>query len=168
MDVGTAWFTATPCSFTAWLFIEAMKPNLSSIFLASGTDGTLNNCFRLTINNAFQFLASVINSAGSAASATIPSTPIGTWVHFAGTFTSDTLRTAYVNGGNKTQNTTSKVPTAAVMNISRIGNNALIGTYLDGRVSEVAAWNQVLTDDNVAVLATSGLPTKVPSDGKSS
>jgi hypothetical protein len=81
----------------------------------------------------------------------------GEWYHAAGVLTSSSSRSAFLNGGGKATETSTRVPSG--MNRSSIGvqDQATASTPFNGAIAEVAFWNVALTDQEIAVLAT-GMP----------
>jgi hypothetical protein len=86
----------------------------------------------------------------------------GTWHHAAGVWASSTSRAAYIDGGSKGTDTTSKSPSSAP-------NSLLIGSienadgssmlqYMSGIIAQATIWNAALTDAEVAVLAAGYSP----------
>lgn len=73
-----------------------------------------------------------------------------TWAHITCTWTSNVLRAAFVDGGNKGSNTTSLTPTTPTL--TTIGQFPGGFGPMTGRIAHVCAWNRVLSDDAVARL----------------
>jgi hypothetical protein len=104
---------------------------------------------RAIINDASASPASADTSSGYAAN---------TWYRGAAIFASSTSRSAYLDGGSKVTNITSRTPTGIDrFSIGRIGNT---GTerYLNGKVAEAGMWDVALSDDDVASLARGFAP----------
>ena len=96
----------------------------------------------------------VSTASGTTASTTTTTTAAAnTWNHAAGVYTSATSRTAYLNGGGSTTNTTN----IAISNFAQIGigaRDALAwGGFYNGDIAEVGIWNAALTADEIASLA---------------
>jgi hypothetical protein len=96
--------------------------------------------------------ASVVDPNSGAANT---STGVATNTPFAalGVYSSSTSRTAYLNGGEKVSNATNLTPTGfnAIGIAARFASSW--GSFFDGRMSDVAIWNDALTDDEAVSLA---------------
>jgi hypothetical protein len=105
--------------------------------------------------------------AGTQVSATTTTTcSLNTWNHAAGVFTTTNSRTAYLNGGGKSTDTT----TGGLQNIfNRINFGARVrtsttpdaGTYYNGKLAEIGIWDVALTDAEILTLASGVKPTSV-------
>ena len=83
------------------------------------------------------------------------------YAHAAGTFTTNSLRTAYFNGGNKTSNTaTQTTVTPTVIGIGAYRRTPLASKFI-GPIAEVAGWSVVLSDEEIASLAKGFRPFRV-------
>lgn len=92
------------------------------------------------------------NSPSNGASTSI-TYPTSTWFSGAGVFSAANSRTAYLDGGSSGTDTTNIV----TQNLTQIRIGALIISiglvdYADGDIAEVAIWNVVLTDGEIASL----------------
>lgn len=77
----------------------------------------------------------------------------GTWHHAAGVWTSATSRAAFIDGGSKGTNATSRAPTGFDnMQIGRKNSGGGGSDFFDGRIFAAAIWDAALTDDEVASL----------------
>lgn len=91
----------------------------------------------------------------------------GNWHHAAAVFTSNSSRSAYLDGGGKSTNTTS---VTAIASADRTIVGGLLWTsstiiqLCDGAVAEVGIWNAALSDDDVAALAMGYSPKLVRPD----
>lgn len=85
-----------------------------------------------------------------------------TWHHAAGSWPDKDNRTSYLDGGNKGVEASS---VGAMQLHDRTGIGASLdstpSSYTDGSIAEAAIWNVVLTDAEVAVLATGISPLAV-------
>ena len=82
---------------------------------------------------------------------------LDTWHHACGVFASTTSRSAYLDGGNKGTNTTSKTPGTPV-NTAIGSRQSLAGQYMSGSIAEMGVWNIALSDAEVAILAAGYAP----------
>jgi hypothetical protein len=75
-----------------------------------------------------------------------------TWNHAAGVWTGLNNRTAYINGGNSSTNTSTQ--NNITLTRSQIGANAVVATNrMNGLIAEVGIWNASLTAAEIASLA---------------
>jgi hypothetical protein len=75
-----------------------------------------------------------------------------TWNHAAGVWTGLNNRTAYINGGNSSTNTSTQ--NNITLTRSQIGANATNATNrMNGLIAEVGLWNAALTAVEIASLA---------------
>jgi hypothetical protein len=95
------------------------------------------------------------NSAGTFAFAQTSTTySLNAWNHGAAVFASSSSRTAYLNAGGSSTNTTA-IAVSGVNNTTigaRYASGSL-GAYADALIAEVGIWNAALTADEVASLA---------------
>lgn len=81
--------------------------------------------------------------------------------HICGVFPSSTARHAFLDGGNKGSETSSRTPTGLDrISIGRAGDSSA-SHYWGGTLAEIAVWNIDLTDNEVAILATGICPLEV-------
>jgi len=85
------------------------------------------------------------------------------WHHACATFTSDTLRAAFVDGGGKGTNTTSVTPVPPTFEYTRIGAYKSPNTTENfaGAVCEVGLWDVVLSDYEIWRLAHGRFPWEI-------
>ncbi len=80
-----------------------------------------------------------------------------TWHHAAGVWASPTSRAAYIDGGSKGTDATSKTPAGTpdslIIGLIEGSNGSGQSQYMSGRIAEVAIWDVALTDAEVAILA---------------
>jgi len=78
------------------------------------------------------------------------------WHHACGVFTSNSSRTAYLDGGGAVTNTATEGAATGGSNVL-IGArrlNSTLGTYFDGDIAEVGIWNTNLTADEIKSLSS--------------
>lgn len=97
--------------------------------------------------------AQVSDGSGSASASTSTGYTAGTWHHGCAVFASTTSRAAYIDGGSKGTNPTSKTP--AGLDRTGIGRrgHATPDLYMSGRIAEVVIRNAALSDEEVAAEA---------------
>ena len=77
-----------------------------------------------------------------------------TWHHACGVWAAADSRSAYIDGGSKHTQTSSRTPTS--LDLTYIGANEFSSSptnYMSGSIAEVGIWNVALTDAEVAILA---------------
>jgi len=108
-----------------------------------------------SVSGAGQFRAAIASAEST----------LNNWHHACGTWTSTTDRNAFLDGGNKTTNTTAgNLPTG--LDVTDIGyeGDTSPGDPWDGRLADCAIWNVELTDAEVAILALGFSPLQVRPD----
>lgn len=150
--------TAVPFSMSAWF--NADSYTLSNGIFVIGDTGTNNENMGLCCSSTGHVRAFSRNLGNESAAQSSTTASTGTWAHAAGVWSAANARAAYLNGGNKGTESTSRTPTAAALDntwIARHVSNSL-GLYFDGRVAEVALWNVALDDSEVAALGKGFCP----------
>lgn len=71
------------------------------------------------------------------------------WQHACGVWTTTTLRAAYLNGGSKGTNTSSRGPTFAQAVIGAYWANSAVGLAFDGKIAEARYYHKALNDQEV-------------------
>ena len=90
------------------------------------------------------------DGSGSAFAETSTGYSTGVWNHACGVSGAANSRAAYLNGGGKGTNTTSRTPSGLTrMRVGGFGSSP----DMDGKIAEVAVWNVALTDDEVLMLS---------------
>ena len=139
-----------PITIACW-FKSNLAASTCPISINANTSRSRINIFIL---NTGAVNAGLSNAGGTAASTTTTTTAAAnTWNHAAGVYTSATSRTAYLNGGGSTTNTTN----IAISDFAQIGIGARYslawGGFYNGEVAEVGVWNAALTAAEIASLA---------------
>jgi hypothetical protein len=156
--------TAVPLTMACWFNPDVVSALDYLICIAdSGAD---TDWFSLEANGAAGDVVRARTNATTGVFASTSATFVaGTWQHAAAVFESTTSRAAYLDGGNKGTNTTSKTPSG----LDRIGlacQATLTPTlFLSGLIAEAAIWDVALTDDEVAQLGLGYCPLLVRPDG---
>lgn len=150
-------FGAAPLTIAAWVYHDEATTQCA-VALANNT--ATGDYFELQINSAHRVLANTVAS-GSGASAQTGTGTINTWMHACAVFAAANSRAAYVNGGDKGTNTTSRTPSG--MNTWAIGRVPASTPlrYFSGRIAEVGVWNVALTDAEVAALGAGVSPLMI-------
>lgn len=154
--------TATPMTLACWAHIHA-----TGEITLMGVGRTING------THVWELRAESVGGAAPAIKAYTQGSTLGsqavssagpalnTWAHACAVFASSTDRRAFLNGGNKGTNATSRTPSSPT--VIRIGAYCyLSGTkWGDAAVAEAGIWNVALGDDEVAMLALGVRPTMV-------
>lgn len=155
-NTGGAPVTAVPFSILAWVYPTASAANYGVIGLS---DGTTNNAIVLRLDssggNPQLVLASIADGGGSSNATTSAAWNANAWNAIAGTFDASIGVSAYVNGGNKGNGSITANPIGIGQTF--IGQETRSNLYMQGRIAEVAMYNALLTDDEVAAHAK-GIP----------
>lgn len=154
--------TALPVTLAGWFYTGVTNTTQVGVSLSTAA-GT--NSVSLRLINGALIRARSSNTSGTAAQSDTTSTySANTWFHAAAVFTSNTSRTAYLNGSAATTNTTSNDPSASTFSITSIGNNTASSAranFYSGRIGEVGIWSVALTVDEIAALADGITPLNV-------
>lgn len=138
--------TAAPLTLACWAVHSAVASGvMMSLFDTGGTD-----YFQLGANSSGNVLAGAF-SGGSVANASSGATySADAWFHAAAVFASSTSRTAYIGGGNKGSNTTSKSPSSIDTLFVGIRN---VSAAWPGYLAECGVWSVALSDDEINALS---------------
>lgn len=147
---GSAPATAVPLTLSCW-WNPVSNAVGQSIFELN--DNGTNGVFSIRQDSSGHILATTIQAASVTSATTSTTDSSGTWCHACATFTSTSARAAYLNGGGKGTDATSKTPSG--INQTEIGHGG--GGFANGNIAECAIWNIALADAEVASLAT-GIP----------
>src|SRR3990167_11535257 len=88
----------------------------------------------------------------------------GTWRHACGVWATDADRRAYIDGGSKSTDTSTRAPVGLDSTYIGAGARSSPVDLMDGRIAEVGIWNAALTDGEVAALARGVCPRYVRPD----
>jgi hypothetical protein len=154
--------TAVPLTLAAWFKTDTTSAGNYMIVSLGGDSASNEQMFSLYQGGtpSDTLVAHATNGSWAAAQTSAGLVSTGTWYHGCGVFATTTSRSVYLDGGNKVTNTTFKVPNAATgMDGTFIGQSATVkyDQNFNGRIAEVAIWNVVLSDDEVA-MAAAGMP----------
>ena len=156
--------TGAPCTLAAWLYTDVAQ--LQAAIAISDTDVAQQGGFFGMLNAAGNVLARTKDAGGTTAGAQSTSAyPLNTWFHAAWVFTSATSRAAFLNGGSKGTNTTSKTPAGIDAIAVAALKESTVSNYFSGIVAEAALWNVALSDAEVALLGAGYAPEMVQRSG---
>lgn len=141
---------ATAAPFTVGLWFYATSTTTDQA-LWSATDSGGNQLFIVWAGLTTAALSASVNANSSMVSATSGAVfAVNTWTHGCAVFASSTSRAAYLNGGNKGTETTSRTPTG--IDRCHLGTYEAGGSFntpLNGRLSHVCVWNVAKSDQDV-------------------
>lgn len=157
--------TAVPLTLAAWgkTSMTGLTQYMVSLLNSASADTFDQFTIRLTGANVVSARCGEAAAVSEAVSST--GFTVDTWFHAAAVFTSATDRAAFINGGSKGTNATSRTP--AGINRTAIGfqdNAAASRAFAQGgtgSLAEVGIWNAALTDAEIAALATGLSPLSI-------
>lgn len=153
LEVNSPPATAAPFSMACWFRSDSVAL----------TQGLMSICDKDAANHIWGLRAagatggdpvqlSALAGGAAASASTSSGYSANTWHHACGVETSSTSRAAFIDGGSKGTDTTSRSPAGADrISIAREGLSTP-QLYLSGDVAEAAVWNVALTDAEVASL----------------
>lgn len=153
--------TGPPCSIAGWFYAATTTVNYDLIFVrASASDVNYLGIYISEPANLGKISAAAADGATDALAVTTTSFTANTWNHAAATFTSATSRAAYLNGGGKGTDATSRSPTINSLTVGGFSSGSLFGA-MNGRLAEIGLWDAALTDAEVTSLANGTSPLRV-------
>lgn len=139
-------------------------PLTLACWFRTGTTGVQRGLVSIgdTAGDADEFLLSVsatetvqalTRRSSSASAESTTGLSVDTWHHGCAVFNSATDRRAFIDGGSKGTEATSKTPVG--LDTISVGRRARLssGAFFDGDIAHVAIWNATLLDGEVAALA---------------
>lgn len=151
--------TATPLTMAAWFYPTAAANGAIMGLFTSGSAFNRNS-FRLAIDTSPAVIALSADSTATANATSTASASLNAWNHGAAVFASATSRAAYLNGGNKGTETTSRIPSGIDRTSIGVGDGSSASTPFQatGMIAYPAIWNIALSDADVAALAAGADP----------
>lgn len=162
IEATSAVVTAVPLTIAAWFNPDSATVGQTIVGVTAS--GATNARFTLQCQSTGPLRAAVQAGATVAGADSSINVTAATWQHGAAVFTSNTSRTAYLDGGNSGTNTTNVTPSAAALNRTTIGTqwrNQVREAFFGGLVAEVGIWNVALDAAEIASLARGFKPTKI-------
>jgi hypothetical protein len=153
--------SVVPITIAAWVYATDLSNDcvVGSFY----NEGNGSSAFIDYAQSTQRFRARVRTSGGIFSFASTTTGPaINTWHHVCSVFESNASRSAYIDGGSKGINTTSR--SLSAFDRVSMGARGITGgatTFFPGYIAEFAAWNIALTDDDVASLAKGFSPRLV-------
>lgn len=157
---------AEPLSMSAWIY----NPSYSAVSRILGIYNSASVANRdqwaLMNNGSGNIIARSADTVGQASAQSSTTASNGVWAHAAAVFASTTSRAAYLNGGSKGTNSTSKVITGP--NQTSMGQQDNAGGTRENQDSDVllaeaAIWSIALSDPEIAALAAGASPKTIQS-----
>lgn len=164
LEHAAAVVAAAPLTMACWF----RTPNVSDnqVLMSVGASGTTHR-FGLMTGGAIASdpILAQVNAGSTTSATTTAGYSANVWHHACGVYDSATSRAAYLDGGAKGTNATSKVPSG--LNRTAIGREvqATPANYVDGDIAEAAIWNVALTDGEVMTLSLGLSPLLVRPSG---
>ena len=164
-SIASAVVTAAPLSMACWFKPDNTTTRGSLVSLSRATTSTEVFALVAAGTSAGDPVQAHCNAAGSGVNAaTSTGFSAGSWQHAAAVFTSTTSRAAFINGGSKGTNSSSRTP--ASINTTTLGVNIFGATpttqdFFAGLIAEAAIWSAALTDEEIGILAIGVSPLKI-------
>ena len=136
--------SALPITFSCWYNTDNTA-DLKGLMRVQNSSGYYHQL--ALMHSGYGAYVAMIANDGSASQADSSTTySVGVWQHACGVEASTTSRAAYINGGSKGTNSTSR--TISSPDETKIGSFDG-GYYMYGGIAEAAIWNAALTDFEV-------------------
>lgn len=159
LSVGSAVLTAVPLTMACWFNSDSTTTTQALVAInGNGSSGTGETRFAMVAGGALSGDPVAISAKNTSGTDGLAQTSTGysanTWTHAAGVFTSNTSRTAYINGGNTGTNSTSVTPNSLTRTVIGASNTESgVSFYANARIAEVGIWNVALSAAEIASLA---------------
>lgn len=143
--------SGVPMTITALFYVTTVAA--SQIVSVVEANGTHRNQIQIGANaSASIFSQGSLTNQIVTTSITVAT---NTWYHYAGVFTNNSSRTAYINAANSSTGTVNvgsqNIPTQINIGARSVSN--VVAQYLNGRIAEVGVWNTALTLSEIQSLA---------------
>jgi len=160
LSLGSALVSTGPLSVSLWANLDQLASTYADEFTAFwiGEAGANNDWFLMRSDDGDDKVEMrTSQNADSVRAVTSTTVTAGTWQHW-GVNENTSSRTAYLNGGNKGTESTSKTIDTVDDTFIGANNVSSIHDFFDGSIAEVAVWNAILTDAEYLVLAAGYSP----------
>jgi hypothetical protein len=159
LEVGSAPASSVPLTM-ACRFFASSPSTLASLMALNRPDNPSR--FQLILN-ASNVVAGVVDASGTGgADSTAGTVASNTWSHAAGVFTSNTSRTAYLDGAAGGANTANIVPSGLNrLYVGTLRGSVGLAIFFTGLIAEAGIWNAALTAAEIASLAKGMTPDKI-------
>lgn len=140
--------TAEPLTMACWFY--TLDDSLTQILMWIGDKDAGNNQHHDIFLETDLEVKAFSKDTSSATASTSTNWAQDQWHHACGVFAADNDRRAFLDGGGKGTNSTSRSPVGwDRTTIAQLGG---IGVSFDGYIAEAAIWNAALSDDEVDIL----------------
>lgn len=154
--------TTYPISLAAWYKTASTIPAAAAEIVVGFQDEDGSPSLLIEMTTAGLVQARTVNQFGNSTQGNVSGAiSTDTWTHFAGTFNSDSNRTAYKNGIAGTTNTSGSGIAANFTLMSEIRIGRRLTAYANGDIAEVGFWNALLTSAEISSLAKGVSPLKI-------
>lgn len=149
---------AMPLTMACWGNTSVTGTLQAMMHIGDVAVGPTQNRWSLTVDTGDAVTATTNTTTGTVSAVTSTTISASTWFHACAVFTSATSRAAFLNGGGKGTNATSRSPTG----IDNFAIGVLYGSSVSqpfgpagtGDLAWATVWNIALSDADVAILAT--------------
>lgn len=160
LTVSSAVITAYPATLAAWFKTSSFASG--NYFFQFGNTGNAARRAGLNFFTSGEAEASVRDDTNTRTYRTTNVASTNTWAHIAGTFTSSSTIKAFLNGDGAGSYASALTATWPTFNNTTVGGlRRSSNTYSIGSVAEAAAWNVVLSDQELLELASGHSPLMV-------
>lgn len=155
LTIASVPMTNEPITMACWFYSDSLTAGQT--LLALGDSGGVNGIFALEAagdQGGDPVRAAKGTDGGTfGIAATTSGYSANTWHHAIATFTSDTERAVYIDGGSVGSNVTNITdPTADNLAVGA-SHRSTAGRLMSGRIAEAAIWDVILSADDRAILA---------------
>lgn len=155
----SAALTGVPISIACWFNVASAVITYNLCLISNSS---VSNYFGLDLSNgapANGTVGALTAIAGEAFAKSTTTFSASSWNHACAVFDSITSRSAFLNGGGKGTNATSKTPASlAKTTVGAARSTTTTFSPINGSIAEVAIWSAALDDAEVASLATGICP----------
>lgn len=155
-----------PLSFFTHFNADTFATTNRTLFCIAEDGGSYNDMLKLAVKtNSTVELISFDATSGYVVLVTSATASTGAWQSAGGVWAASNSKALYLNGANKTTNTSASNVVFTDLNRTGIGANVLgpATEFFDGRMAHAAVWAAALTDDDMAMLHAGLHPTRVKS-----
>jgi hypothetical protein len=155
----TAIVSAAPMTVSAWIRLDDLSSD--QVFFWCGDKDDPTEAFTLQFDNSNQIEWRTIDGSGGARASTSTGVTIDTWHHIAGTEISTTSRAAWIDGGSKGTNSSTRSPSGTDRTAIGMSRDSSPSRETSGNIAHVAVWDAVLSDSEIASLAAGVSPLRI-------
>lgn len=147
---------SVPLTLAGWFNSSTASGAIVSIGVSSGSG---IQRFQLVLSSQ-RVQAAVVSNTGYAANTTTTYT-LNKWAHGCGVFSSNASRTAYLDGGGASTETTSATPSGLTSVAIGARYQSGFGLLFSGSLAEIGIWSAALTQDEIVSLSRGVSPYKI-------